>query len=904
MLVRHSNPSQSRPREGEAGMALLATIMVMMLLSALMVGFVSAIVADQTASGLNRDQTQAYAAAHAGLEKLTSDMSTLFARDVSPSAAQINQLVADVPVIANFEFRDTDGTVGYKAAARFMNGGNPAPENPAGSDIANGPFQGLKGIITPYDITVTARSRGGAEVRLRRTLQTVSVPVFQFGMFSETSLAFHAGGGNFTFGGRVHTNGDLFLAHAAGATLTVGDRVTALGEVVRWSLPNGTLTDAANYGGNVSIATGGGGFRNLTRTEGSVQEGLGSAQNEPRWTNLSIGTYKQYIRNGRTGVRRLNLPIVADLDGDGNPDAQPIELIKRPALANPDPQSILDQRYFTLASVRILLSDNADDITNLPTVTGPPVALVNGVVGGYATGGTRPPFAESAGQLACGTLPANVHKSDVGQPTIGGFIKIEIQRNPPAVGWQDVTMEILNHGIAGRNITSRNAANTAGTAVWNGAPGDNGAVPVSTCPLEPMPNSILRLQRVRDVPQAAGFNQCGQNGANMSQDTHDYWPLALYDTRESQFRDGLRDIIPNTPYMIRLGGIMNYLELDIANLSRWLQGLGAYAGGSGTSAKNENGFVVYFSDRRNNRNPATNRETGEYGMEDVVNTPDMLAPTGQLETGEDVNGDGQLQNYGGTAQAVHVPLCTVGCLLTANPFSAGSGHMTVLPNAGGTNPDPKLVARANRNTLFRRALKLVNGGQGNIVMPGLTIVSENPVYVQGNYNATSASANVANSAAAAIIADAVTLLSTNWNDIRSFTSPGWANNADVAANLDRDAATTGYRMAVITGKGRTFPKPNWAEASFGSDGGVHNFFRLLENWGGQTIRYRGSLVSLYFNRQGTGIFKCCDYDVYNPGTRAWEFDTNFLLPNLLPPGTPMFRDVNTLTFRQLLRPTQ
>jgi hypothetical protein len=64
------------------------------------------------------------------------------------------------------------------------------------------------------------------------------------------------------------------------------------------------------------------------------------------------------------------------------------------------------------------------------------------------------------------------------------------------------------------------------------------------------------------------------------------------------------------------------------------------------------------------------------------------------------------------------------------------------------------------------------------------------------------------------------------------------------------------------------------------------------------------MVSLYFNRQATGIFKCCDYDVYNPGTRAWEFDTNFLLPNLLPPGTPMFRDVNTLTFRQLLRPTQ
>ena len=54
--------------------------MVLMLVSALMVGFVSAIIADQRASGLDRDQTQAYAVAHAGLEQLTSDLSALFTR--------------------------------------------------------------------------------------------------------------------------------------------------------------------------------------------------------------------------------------------------------------------------------------------------------------------------------------------------------------------------------------------------------------------------------------------------------------------------------------------------------------------------------------------------------------------------------------------------------------------------------------------------------------------------------------------------------------------------------------------------------------------------------------------------------------------------------------------------------
>ena len=51
------------------------------------------------------------------------------------------------------------------------------------------------------------------------------------------------------------------------------------------------------------------------------------------------------------------------------------------------------------------------------------------------------------------------------------------------------------------------------------------------------------------------------------------------------------------------------------------------------------------------------------------------------------------------------------------------------------------------------------------------------------------------------------------------------------------------------------------------------------------------------------MYKCCD-NVYTAPERGYNFDVEFLDPALLPPETPMFRDVNTLTFRQLLRPTQ
>ena len=100
--------------------------------------------------------------------------------------------------------------------------------------------------------------------------------------------------------------------------------------------------------------------------------------------------------------------------------------------------------------------------------------------------------------------------------------------------------------------------------------------------------------------------------------------------------------------------------------------------------------------------------------------------------------------------------------------------------------------------------------------------------------------------------------------------------------------------------------PAYADSSFGSDGGAHNFLRQLEDWDSlpATLRYRGSMVSFFISRQGTGTFKCCQGDAYTRGPREMAFDSDFLTPSLLPPGTPMFRDVNTLTFRQLLRPTQ
>src|SRR6185295_8431673 len=115
-------------------------------------------------------------------------------------------------------------------------------------------------------------------------------------------------------------------------------------------------------------------------------------------------------------------------------------------------------------------------------------------------------------------------------------------------------------------------------------------------------------------------------------------------------------------------------------------------------------------------------------------------------------------------------------------------------------------------------------------------------------------------------------------------------------------ANTYYRVAVISGKGPIFPQPAGAGATFGTDGGVHSFLRMLEGNGAGTIHYRGSMVTFYYNRQAVGAFKCCGAIVYDVPTRDYTFDVDFLDPAKLPPLTPSFRDLNALGFTQELRP--
>jgi len=811
----------------ERGIALLTTMMVMLLLSSLLIGFTVMVASDSQLAAGDLGRTEAFYGAQAGLEQLTSELALLFVTTPDPTAAQVNALEAMPPLIPNTTFEKPDGSSGYEIAFPVTGDGDPATEE---HTVVSGPFEGLVGRVTPYTLTVTAKRGEGAESSVERTVQTVRMPIFQFGVFANRDISLFTAQ-SFTMGGFIHTNTHLFIA-TSGGPLQLSGRVSAVADVIRTHLPNDYPVDT--WGGEVRITTAPGVYRPLAADEGSLVGTLGTAQNEPTWFNLSTGTYNSRLINGRTGARPLELPV--SLVG-----GQPIDLIRRPIPGETAAAAVFQERHFSRASLRFLLSDEITDITSLPGVTGTlPVDLNLVTTWGFAQSldGTdvATPSAEYLAGYRFGALT----------PLLGGYLKVEMQTAPGS--WTDVTAELLGLGFVGQAVRAAGAC--------------AGMVPDAT--------AVIRLQHPREFP--VPVPDC----VPAAPATTDYWPNVLFDAREGLERE---DAVVGTPP--HLGGVMHYIELDVGNLAQWFDGT---LPGSGTLAIQQpgptgaldGGYLVYFSDRRTNKNDQ-GVETGEYGYEDFVNTGADGAPNLIHEPGEDVNASGTLETYGLISKGIFGTPPVFGL----PPLGDGARATdTVLTG---------VVARANPAMLFRRALKLVNGGLGNLPDDGLTVTSENPVYVQGPYNAD-ASGYGDPHAPAAIIADAVTLLSSAWDDWNTLNS----------AHVPPAAATTYYRFAVATGTSLNFPQPGDANG-FGTDGGLHNLLRLLEDWTGQTLGYRGSLAPLWTSRQARGTYKCCGGNVFvPPSALAFEHDADLLDLASQPPAAPETTDVNITGFRQLL----
>lgn len=951
----------------ERGAALITALLLLTLMSALSVALLYRVNSEQNLQRTDSANNIAFYGAEAGMEKMVADLTSLYNFQAAPGCSDIAALTANYPSQSDVGVTYSQYQITLPNGSLLNTCAGAAPPWDYRT-ISQGPNAGLQAQIVPLRMAVTAARPSGETVSMVRQVEVARIPIFQFGVFSETDLSFFPGP-DFDFNGRIHTNGNLFLAEGPNQRLWFHTYIRAAKDVIRNQLANGEDTNGQGRTGKVLIPNNTGGCDSkptsqtsdcldLQYNEGSTLGGIsttygGTAAENTGWPLTSTGPrpnyYNHWILSGKTGARQLEMAFVVG-------DTDPIEIIRRPRNGENPTSSVAESRLYNQAQIRVLLSDDpaelpggANDGQNirLANYTNPGVGAPdyqNGVsVDGAATktffaegktsvltdgdtGATRPPDSNwvsptlSASNLLAKHNPENTPPlRGVAGPDwnlLDGYLRVEYRDSN--ANYVAVTKEWLELGFArGFNPPTRASQNSVNPkaililqqkadrnfdGIENGGQAaqtnhsslqhtsssckstDPTSVPAN-CSLTTRTGSgctsgkykVWNYDCVTDVAAVAGELMTDAGSTITGPQTRNNWyPINMYDTREGEFRD-------TSSTTCKVNGVLNLVEIDVGNLRRWLKGT---IGANGTRVEylTQNGYILYFSDRRGmqlNTRLAPPAKNGEYGYEDVINQSSATGtPNNVLDEGEDVNGNGGAPDKWGAAD-----------------LGLGFGGAVGNPTA---TPDCLTTARANWVSGARHGVRLVNGSLGKVPtrgdndLGGFTLASENPAYILGDYNANGSFGDTTH-ASTAVIADTVTLLSNGFSDITMFSNPANAGN--------RPASDTWYRVAIATGKNKNFRRAAFASMSgvpndFGTDGGVHNFLRYLEDWGGRNINYKGSMASMYYSMYATGVFKCCA-TVYGAPTRNYSFDTDFEDITKMPPGTPTVRDVVNLGFQQV-----
>lgn len=964
---------QKRFREDESGSAMVIALLVMILL----MGFVALAVSrtnSETVSAANDEaETKAFEASNACLEVMTRNFNKVFETKLTFSAADQTRLQTQPPPgFTDYAFNQvvtqTEDTKDVVMTGEL--------------------FQGLNARRDAWKLDCTSRSTGtGVEVALSRTFLNNRIPIFQFGIFYDDDLEFHPGP-RFDFGGRVHSNGSIYMM--AGTGLYFSSKVSSADPKDLTKPRSQIFTDISKNGTSYSAWGENVFLKNASGVYVQLRHDMGSALNNPvngtpvstaptAYTNANWPTYQnQFQGNLLAHVGELQLPIkinsdisvqnldnveivkrgknLGDIwnDGTGTVSTPNIVAVTAPTS---DDKITAAERYYNKTGIRINLADSKEKLPGCATATGTAVTTPCGV---RLDG-------DSAGQTAGtttgvrGYLPRAQQGSPAYQATaINGdrfytgnketWIKVEtVVYNPVSITYdtQDITQDFLSLGVTqappsnlafsitdsnyntnnidGRSIIKLQRYVIPGAAIGGTSSIFMTSIPVGTDFYNVVAPAVVTSGQA--CTSGSGFSTTGRDNGTVTAATAFFpngfandnrahmrnatlagitgvqpcvvpFPINMFDTREGLYNDTDAVFNATTTYAgnVPWAGVMSMVDIDVANLKRFLDGNfdSNMPGGTpyatatghvlrGSDVPQNNGWVMYVSDRRGDYD-----FDGEYDMEDVYGNND-----GNLQAGEDVNKNGTLQ--------------------------AEYTNEAVRYNGANSNTPPDIAAVFDHK-YYRRGVRLTNavtlvagvktnqlpGGYDSTTpanTKGFAFATENGVYVLGDYNATHVTNATGLSAStdyrpndnrdvpASIAADAVTVLSNNWNDAQSFVFPFALNS--------RPAGETTQRFAMLAGDTitTTSATPNQGGGDLKMNGGVHNFLRFLERWDTR-LNYSGSLINLFNSHNNSAPFKCCNH-VYDPPERNWIFDATFLDVNRLPPGTPYFQNIQMTGFQRV-----
>jgi len=245
--------------------------------------------------------------------------------------------------------------------------------------------------------------------------------------------------------------------------------------------------------------------------------------------------------------------------------------------------------------------------------------------------------------------------------------------------------------------------------------------------------------------------------------------------------------------------------------------------------------------------------------------------------------DGQVFNSSGTNITGSLPAGTVSQVQFRNYRENSNQNVIVTQidiaklNSSGYFPINGLiyatrtdaVPAAGQSSATSHGIRLVNGSQ---IGPGgyaggLAMVTNNPLYVQGDFNTI-------NKRSVGLISDAMNILSNNWNDSNTSFS-------------NRNATDTTINAGFISG---TVPTTGSAYS-----GGLENYPRFLENWSGRNANINGAFINLWNSQVATGQWSYGGNN-YTAPARNWAYDSS--LKTSPPPYGPVGVEIATKTWWQ------
>ncbi|MCK4632551.1 MAG: pilus assembly PilX N-terminal domain-containing protein, partial [candidate division Zixibacteria bacterium] len=281
--------------KSEGGFAtLVALIMVGMLT---LIGLAALSTSDDEVSIASNElqEMRAFYAAEAGLEKIAAEIQDIYDSTGAPPATLPNS-------------RDS-----INGCVIFYGGTDDGAETQ--EILTSGTLTGLSGAVKSFTLrSVGFSSLENARVVLTQSFESVTIPVFQWTLFFNDDF-YTKPGGDVSIGGRVHTNGNMYV-QSTGSKLTFDDQVTIAGDLQHgfpWGVPGGGDVFFTDASGN---------------PENMKQGGVFIDSDHANWYDTAAALWQGKLQDNAFGQNELNLGLDASDDphkiierSTGNPDS-------------------------------------------------------------------------------------------------------------------------------------------------------------------------------------------------------------------------------------------------------------------------------------------------------------------------------------------------------------------------------------------------------------------------------------------------------------------------------------------------------------------------------------------------------------------------------------------------------